>query len=441
MTIRPFETCVGYALPTAAILALVAFAGTLSPVERFVGATVGLYVAVKLGSAVLVAAREGAGNRSALRCVLFWLLWPGVRPDRFEVAEEDAAPEARTFVVGYAFALGGLALALVSFLARPVVGMAASTWLLLLAIFAVVHSGIGRLLPFGLRWIGIAVPPLFDDPLRSSSVAEFWSARWNRPFIGMNRLFVTEPLAGRIGTSGAVAAGFAVSALLHELAISYPAGAGWGGPAAYFLLQAAFFGAERSLLGRPNGDYPWLRRAWTLLAVLGPLPLLFHGPFRMTFLAPVVEAGRALLAGPPLSAYVGTALWVGAAGHLLVLVASFQVPDELEWNSDLASLKPLNRKLLWTYGGYIVLMIVAFGTMTALLHRHFLAGTPVALGLCALIAMFWTIRVAVDALYFEQDDWPDGLPYVVGHTLLTSLFALLIAIYGGTLAAHLVGAV
>jgi alginate O-acetyltransferase complex protein AlgI len=153
----------------------------------------------------------------------------------------------------------------------------------------------------------------------------------------------------------------------------------------------------------------------------------------MAFLAPLVEGGRSVLLSYSPTAYLSAGLWVGAASHFLVLVASYQVPDELDWDTDLESLKPLNRKLMWTYGGYIVLSIVSFGVMTAVFHRQFLSGTAVALGLCAMIVVFWTIRVLVDYFYFSHDDWPEGIEYVVGHTMLTSLFLLLILIYSGPL--------
>ena len=57
------------------------------------------------------------------------------------------------------------------------------------------------------------------------------------------------------------------------------------------------------------------------------------------------------------------AVWLGGAGHFLLLGASFQVPRRLRWRSDLAKLLPLNRKLLWAYGGYIVGTYLAFGVM------------------------------------------------------------------------------
>lgn len=433
---------IGYAVPVVWILGLLALAGELSPVARLLGASAGLLLAIKVGCWFVLRARGREWDLTPIQTALFWIAWPGVRPDEFagesdsSGAPEHAEPDPATFVAGYVAAGVGVLLVLSSMLAAGPVGALRSSWLLLFGLLAVGHVGVGRMYPFALRWLGHPVPPLFEAPLRSRSVAAFWSERWNRPFVGMNRLLVTGPLSGRVGIGAAAAVAFAVSGALHELAISFPAGGGWGLPVLYFGIQAAAYSAEHAAFPDPESR-PALGRAWTYLVVFAPLPLLFHVPFRATFLVPVVEWGRGLLLARPLADYVAAGLWIGAAGHLLVLVASVQVPDRLGWREDLQSLRPFNRKLLWTYGGFIVLTILAFGVMTAAYHGELLAGAPLAIGFCGFVAAFWTARLVVDAAYFSHDDWPEGVEFVVGHALLNSLFVLLVAIYAGTIAFHL----
>jgi len=125
------------------------------------------------------------------------------------------------------------------------------------------------------------------------------------------------------------------------------------------------------------------------------------------------------------------ALWLAGIGHFCILGASVQVPARLGWKTDLARLTPFNRKLMWTYGAFTVLTIVAFGSLTLALHGEFLRGNPAALGLAAFIGVYWAARVGVDLFYFEHADWPKGTPFVVGHVLLTGLFAALAATYIG----------
>lgn len=126
-------------------------------------------------------------------------------------------------------------------------------------------------------------------------------------------------------------------------------------------------------------------------------------------------------------------MWLAGAGHFLILFASFQVPSRLKWKQDLAQLMPFNRKLLWVQGGFTVLTIIAFGTLTLALHWELLRGDRAALGLAGFIGTYWTARILVDALYFSHEDWPEGKQFVIGHILLTCLFAALAASYWGLL--------
>ena len=135
---------------------------------------------------------------------------------------------------------------------------------------------------------------------------------------------------------------------------------------------------------------------------------------------------------------LGLALWLAGIGHFCILAASFQVPARLGWKEDLVKLTPFNRKLMWTYGGFTVFTIVAFGILTLALHDAFLQGDPAALGLAGFIGAYWAARVGVDALYFRHSDWPRGLRFVLGHILLTGLFLALVLTYSGLIAWRLI---
>src|SRR3984885_8910230 len=129
-------------------------------------------------------------------------------------------------------------------------------------------------------------------------------------------------------------------------------------------------------------------------------------------------------------------LWLAGAGHFVILIASSQVPSRLRWKQDLAQLMPFNRKLLWVQGGFTVLTIIAFGTLTLALHTELLRGDRAALGLACFIGIYWTTRILVDAIYFSHADWPKGAVFVVGHVLLTLLFSFLAASYVGLFVWH-----
>lgn len=129
-------------------------------------------------------------------------------------------------------------------------------------------------------------------------------------------------------------------------------------------------------------------------------------------------------------------LWFAGAAHFVILFASLQVPYRLCWKQDLQQLMPFNRKLLWVQGGFTVLTIIAFGTLTLALHTELLRGDRAALGLAGFIGIYWTSRILVDAIYFSHDDWPQGRIFVVGHFLLTLLFSFLAASYAGLFVWH-----
>lgn len=130
------------------------------------------------------------------------------------------------------------------------------------------------------------------------------------------------------------------------------------------------------------------------------------------------------------------ALWLAGIGHFCVLIASFQVPSRLGWKEDLQKLTPFNRKLMWVHGGFAVLTIIAFGTLTLALHDELLRGDRAALGLALFIGVYWALRIAVDFLYYEHKDWPPAGSFLIGHILLTSLFAYLAITYLGVFIGH-----
>ena len=130
-----------------------------------------------------------------------------------------------------------------------------------------------------------------------------------------------------------------------------------------------------------------------------------------------------------LEQWLSLALWLAGIGHFCILGASFQVPSRLGWKVDLAKLTAFNRKLMWVYAGTTLLTIIAFGLLTLFLHEEFLHGDRAALALAGFIAVFWTLRIVVDFTYFKHSDWPTGFQFVLGHALLTALFAALAMTY------------
>src|SRR5262249_60569458 len=107
--------------------------------------------------------------------------------------------------------------------------------------------GIFNILAAFWRPLGVNARPLFRAPLLSTSLSEFWSKRWNLAFSEMTALAIYRPATAAFGRRGAIIAAFVVSGLLHELAISVPVKAGYGGPSLYFLLHGLLVAVENWL--------------------------------------------------------------------------------------------------------------------------------------------------------------------------------------------------
>ena len=123
-------------------------------------------------------------------------------------------------------------------------------------------------------------------------------------------------------------------------------------------------------------------------------------------------------------------LLAGGALHFVILLASALTPRVLDWRGNLAALDPFLRRLFWVYGSFIVLVIVSFGTLT-LFHADALAsGASLARAVCAVVAIFWLARLAVQFFVFDARAFLTTTFRRLGYHWLTVLFAALVFIYG-----------
>jgi hypothetical protein len=235
---------------------------------------------------VSVEARARDGTRLPLRRWLaFATLWPGMRPALFAHLRPGRPGAARLLWTGLVHTALGASLFVLARLTWQVTASAVLSSLLLLpALSLLLHFGAFDLVAGLWRRAGADVPPLFRAPLRSTSLGEFWSRRWNLAFSEMTSLVVYRPLAESAGRKTALVSSFLCSGLLHEAAISLPVRAGFGGPLLYFAIHGVLTQVERE-----RGPFG---RAATLLAVVLPLPLLFHRPFLQGVVWPLLGTSR-----------------------------------------------------------------------------------------------------------------------------------------------------
>lgn len=164
------------------------------------------------------------------------------------------------------------------------------TWVAMAGFVLALHCGVFTLLAAYWRSRGRDVMPLMKAPLLAGSVTEFWGKRWNHAFRDLAHAVLFKPVARRLGTLAGTWAVFLASGLAHELVITVPAGAGYGGPTLYFALQALGMSLERGCPIR----WHWVWRLRALAFLLIPLPLLFPRPFVMNVCHPFFHAIGAL---------------------------------------------------------------------------------------------------------------------------------------------------
>ena len=118
---------------------------------------------------------------------------------------------------------------------------------------------------------------------------------------------------------------------------------------------------------------------------------------------------------------------LGPGGFSLV---TLELPYAISGNANLAALHPFLRRLFWVYGCFIVLVIISFGLITLLNADELSSGIPLARSVCAMIAIFWLARLAVQFFVFDVREFLTTTFLRLGYHGLTLLFTALVFIYG-----------
>lgn len=233
-----------------------------------------------------------AHQSSRARRVAYLLLWPGMDAAAFcaSTAKVDTPKFPEWLLALTKLALGGVWLAIV---APRLVAQHPMTagWVAMVGIIFVLHFGAFHLLSLGWRAAGIDAQPIMNFPILATSLSDFWGRRWNLAFrdVAFGQLF--RPLARRVGAAQAMLVVFIASGIVHDLVISLPAHAGWGGPTGYFALQGFGLLLEKSDWGKRLGLGSGITgRLFCGLLTVGPIGFLFHPPFVRCVILPLLTA-------------------------------------------------------------------------------------------------------------------------------------------------------
>lgn len=130
--------------------------------------------------------------------------------------------------------------------------------------------------------------------------------------------------------------------------------------------------------------------------------------------------------------YLPTLIFIAGLGQFSVLVASALVPIRLNWRAEFAKLPRLHRQMYWVYGGYVVLSIISLGTICLVNSHELASGSQLARSICAYLAVFWGIRLSLQAV-LSVKEYLSAWWLVAGECVLTALFLYFTVVF--TLAA------
>jgi alginate O-acetyltransferase complex protein AlgI len=248
---------------------------------------VAIYLACKVWTLRFACARGLRPSTPATLAYLF--LWPGMNAASFlKPPASRPAARRRNWLAPLGKALAGATL--LWGVARYASHLLLAGWIGMVGLILLLHFGLFGLLALAWQRAGRQAPPLMQQPLRASSLGDFWGRRWNTAFHDLVATCLLPPLRKRCGLAGATMLIFLFSGLVHDLVISVPAGGGYGWPTFYFVLQGGGLLLERRLSIRSGG------RGRLLLFAVAALPLgaLFHPPFVRQVMLPFLRAIHSL---------------------------------------------------------------------------------------------------------------------------------------------------
>jgi hypothetical protein len=114
--------------------------------------------------------------------------------------------------------------------------------------------------------------------------------------------------------------------------------------------------------------------------------------------------------------------------QLGILTASALVPFKLEWRASLRALPRLHRQLYWVYGGYVVLSIIALAVISLLNAPALASGSLLARSVCAYAAIFWGVRLGLQAV-LDVKPHLTGFWWRAGYHSLSVAFIYLVGVF------------
>lgn len=224
------------------------------------------------------------------RTLGYLLGWPGMDAKSFLTGNHTEIPKLSEWFLAAARLIAGITLLWMAAHEMLTANNIANAWLAMFSLTLILHFGAFHLAALAWQRVGVPAKPLMQSPATATSLADFWGNRWNTAFNKLVHDLAFRPLARRAGIAWATMGVFAISGIIHELAISFPARGGYGLPFGYFLLQGVGVLIERSHTGHAFGlSHGWRGWLFMLLVTATPAYWLFHPAFVQNVILPMLQ--------------------------------------------------------------------------------------------------------------------------------------------------------
>jgi predicted DCC family thiol-disulfide oxidoreductase YuxK len=227
---------------------------------------------------------------NSARTLGYLFAWPGMDAKSFLAGQHTSTPKLTEWLWAVGRLIAGLALVWLAAHETLVGSDIANAWLAMFGLTLILHFGAFHLAALVWQRAGVPAKPLMQSPTTATSLADFWGARWNTAFNKLVYDLAFRPLARRTNATWAMLGVFAISGVIHELAISFPARGGYGLPFNYFILQGVGVLIERSTIGQTLGLGRGFR-GWLFMAIFTAAPAywLFHPTFVHNVILPMLQ--------------------------------------------------------------------------------------------------------------------------------------------------------
>jgi len=116
--------------------------------------------------------------------------------------------------------------------------------------------------------------------------------------------------------------------------------------------------------------------------------------------------------------------------QLAVALSSIAIPRLLGWRQEVAVLKPLTRRIFWTYSGYILGIHIWFALVSIFCAAELTGGSRLAAFVTGFISLYWLVRVIGQFTWYDRSIASTRLLFRLAEIAYVTAFTSLTIVYG-----------